>query len=44
MEDLRSGFVTLTEPHPEELVEGGVSQAPHRHAWHWADRAFVMYR
>jgi hypothetical protein len=23
MEDLKSGFDTLTEPHPEELVEGG---------------------
>lgn len=34
---------TLTEPHPEELVEGGVSLALPKYVWYWADRAFVMY-
>jgi hypothetical protein len=32
MEDLRSGFGTLGEPHPEELVEGGVREAPRKPA------------
>jgi hypothetical protein len=27
MEDLRSGFSTRGEPHPAELVEGGVREA-----------------
>lgn len=37
MEDLKSGFDTLTEPHPEELVEGGVSLALPKYVWYWAD-------
>lgn len=31
MEDLRSGFSTLDEPHPEELVDGGVRESPRNH-------------
>jgi hypothetical protein len=32
MEDLRSGFGTLAEPHPEELVEGGVCGLPQKYS------------
>jgi hypothetical protein len=32
MEDLRSGFRTFGEPHPEELVEGGIREAAQKYA------------